>query len=82
MKLSEMSNLNTCGAQLSDFWPYVLKIEKLTKSQVWVISSDFPLLFDQNLFTVFLLEICLTIIIIYNFDQVTFTTNVMRKKVV
>ena len=27
-ELSKMSNLNTFGAQLSDFWPFVVKIGK------------------------------------------------------
>ena len=33
MKLSEMSNLNTFGAQLTDFWPYVAKIGKYRKCE-------------------------------------------------
>ena len=30
-----MSNLNTFGAHLSDFWPYVAKIGKPMKMRVW-----------------------------------------------
>ena len=36
--LSKMSNLNTFGAQLSDFWPYVAKNGKLTKTRVWAFK--------------------------------------------
>ena len=38
MELSKISNLNTFGAQLSDFWPYVAKIGKLTKMRVWALK--------------------------------------------
>ena len=33
-----MSNLNTVGTHLSDFWPYVAKIGKLTIIQVWALK--------------------------------------------
>ena len=33
-----MWNLNTFGAQLSDFWPYAAKIGKLTKMRVWALK--------------------------------------------
>ena len=37
-ELSEMSNLHTFGAQLSDFWPSAAKIGKSTKMRVWAFK--------------------------------------------
>ena len=37
-ELSKMSNFNTFGAQLSDFWRYVAKNGKLTKMGVWALK--------------------------------------------
>ena len=50
-----MPNLNTFGAQLSDFLPYVEKLENRQKREIGHLkfSCDFPILFDHNLFTDF-----------------------------
>ena len=47
-----MSNLNTFGAQLSAFWPYVAKIGNYRKREFGHLkfSGDFTILFDHNLF--------------------------------
>ena len=74
MKLSEMSNLNTFGAQLTDFWPYVAKIPKM---RVWAFkiflrfSYIIPCILIRNMLGNNM----------YYFDKVTFTRNVMREKV-
>ena len=58
-ELSKMSNLNTFGAQLSNFWPSVAKIGKLTKMRVWAIEIFLRfsyILFDHRSFMDFHLK--------------------------
>ena len=70
-----MSNLNTFGAQLSDFWPYDKNVSLGIKNLL-------------KIFLYYLITICSRIFIgnmfgnnMKYFGQVTFTTNVMRAKV-
>ena len=64
MELSKMSNLNTFGAQLSDFWRYVAKIGKYTKTRVWAfkVSLRFSNIISSQFVHGFGLEICLAVI--------------------
>ena len=82
IEISKMSNLNTFGAQLSDFLPYVAKNCKIDKN----VNLGIKNLLEVLLY--YLITICSRIFIwnmldnnMYYFDEVTFTTNVMTKKV-
>ena len=81
IEISIMSNLNAFGAQLSDFWPYVAKIGKFTKMCLGIKNL-------LEVFLYYLITVCSWIFIrnmldnnMYYFDEVTFTPNVMTKKV-
>ena len=77
-----MSNLNTFGAHLSDFWPYVAKIGNYRKREFGHLNFlDIFLYYLITFFPGILMRNMLFNIIHY-FDAVTFTTNVLRKKVV
>ena len=83
-----MSNLNTVGAQLSDFWPYVAKL--MQHMENWKIDENVSLGIKNllEIFLYYLITVCSWIFIsnmlgnnMYYFEDVTFSTNVMTKKV-